>query len=97
VLWRYFAWINQTLAAFTLWAATVYLARHGKAYVITLVPALFMTMVVTAYVLYAPSPEGFGLPMSVALTAGGVLDALCLGAFAIQYGLQKNNIADRQI
>jgi len=97
VLWRYFAWINQTLAAFTLWAATVYLARHGKAYVITLVPALFMTMVVTAYVLYAPSPEGFGLPMSVALTAGGVLDALCLGAFAINYGLQKNNIADRQI
>ncbi len=27
VLWRYFAWCNQTLAVFTLWAVTVYLAR----------------------------------------------------------------------
>ncbi len=28
VLWRYFAWCNQTLAVFTLWGMTVYLARH---------------------------------------------------------------------
>ena len=34
VLWRYFAWVNQTLAVFTLWAITVYLARHGKFYMI---------------------------------------------------------------
>ncbi len=82
VLWRYFAWTNQTLAAFTLWAATVYLARHGKAYVICLIPAVFMTTVVVSYILFAPSPEGFGLPMGVALGIAGAVDACCLGLFA---------------
>lgn len=81
VLWRYFAWTNQTLAAFTLWAATVYLSRHGKAYVITLVPAVFMTLVVVSYILFAPSPEGFGFPLWGALTVAGIVDALCVGAF----------------
>ena len=32
VLWRYFAWSNQTLAVFTLWAITVYLARNKRFY-----------------------------------------------------------------
>ena len=27
MIWRYFAWTNQTLAVFTLWALTVFLAR----------------------------------------------------------------------
>lgn len=70
VLWLYFAWANQTLAVFTLWAATVYLARHGKAYVITLLPALFMTAVSVSYLLFAPRPEGIGLDWWIAVTAG---------------------------
>ena len=37
VLWRYFAWCNQTLAVFTLWALTVYLVRERKLYAITLI------------------------------------------------------------
>lgn len=53
-LWRYFAWCNQVLAVFTLWAITVWLARHGKAYFITLVPAMFMTAVTTTYIFFAP-------------------------------------------
>ena len=40
VLWRYFAWCNQTLAVFTLWALTVWLAREHKCYWLTLIPAL---------------------------------------------------------
>lgn len=70
VLWLYFAWANQTLAVFTLWAATVYLARNGKAYVITLLPALFMTAVSVSYLLYAPRPEGIGLDWWIAVTSG---------------------------
>lgn len=57
VLWRYFGWCNQALSVFTLWAVTVYLARKKKLYMITLIPALFMTMVCTTYIIYAP--EGF--------------------------------------
>lgn len=81
VLWRYFAWINQTLAAFTLWAATVYLARHGRAYVICLVPAMYMTVVVITYILFAPSPEGFGLPMEISLGSGIATMVVCTALF----------------
>lgn len=70
VLWRYFAWCNQTLAVFTLWAVTVYLARKKKLYIITLLPAMFMTAVSVSYILYAPRPEGFGIGYGVAVGAG---------------------------
>lgn len=70
VLWRYFAWCNQTLAVFTLWASTVYLARHHRLYIITLLPAIFMTVVSVTYILFAPSPEGFGLNLGLALCIG---------------------------
>ncbi|MDR0422631.1 MAG: carbon starvation protein A, partial [Proteiniphilum sp.] len=60
VIWRYFAWANQTLAAVILWTVTVYLGRKKDAtFLITLIPALFMTAVVTTYILLAP--EGFSL------------------------------------
>ena len=68
VLWRYFAWCNQTLAVFTLWAVTVYLSRKGKFYGISLLPALFMTVVSVSYILTAP--EGFGLKLNIALYIG---------------------------
>lgn len=57
-LWRYFAWCNQVLSVFTLWTVTVYLARKGKLYVITLLPAMLMTAVTVTYIFFAP--EGFG-------------------------------------
>ena len=56
-LWRYFAWCNQVLSVFTLWACTIWLARHSKLYLITLIPALFMTCVTVTYIFFAP--EGF--------------------------------------
>lgn len=58
-LWRYFAWCNQTLSVFTLWAITVYLASRKRFYYITLFPALFMTCVSVSYILFAP--EGLGV------------------------------------
>lgn len=53
-LWRYFAWCNQVLSVFTLWAITVYLARNGGLYVVTLLPAMFMTAVTVTYIFFAP-------------------------------------------
>ncbi len=81
ILWRYFAWVNQTLAVFTLWAITVYLVRHGKAYVVSLVPAIFMTMVSVSYLLFAPSPEGFGLSLTLSIACGGIVACVILGLF----------------
>lgn len=61
MIWRYFAWSNQTLSVFTLWAVTVYLVRvrRGCYFYLTFIPAMFMTAVCTTYICVAP--EGFGL------------------------------------
>lgn len=68
VVWRYFAWWNQALSVFTLWAITVYLAKRKKFYGVSLIPAIFMTAVTTSYILTAP--EGFHLPQNWAFSLG---------------------------
>lgn len=68
IIWRYFAWCNQTLSVFTLWAITVYLVGARKNYWVTLVPALFMTCVCSTYLFIAP--EGFSLGGNVAYPIG---------------------------
>ena len=50
VIWQYFAWINQMLAAVTLWTITSYLIVNRKNYWIALLPAIFMTLVVSLYI-----------------------------------------------
>ena len=69
MIWRYFAWSNQTLAVFTHGPLTVYLVQAKKLYVITLIPALFMTAVCSTYIFVAP--EGFGLSSGFFSTFGG--------------------------
>ena len=81
-IWRYFAWSNQVLAMVTLWAITMFLAKHrpGKAwYWITLVPALFMTMVTASFLLVAqkeglgsiiPRTVGYGIAAAITLVLG---------------------------
>ncbi len=71
VIWRYFSWSNQVLSVFTFWALTVYLCKNAKNCLVTLVPALFMTVVTTSYVLLAP--ECCGLPGYVSYPAGLLL------------------------
>ncbi|MBP8959406.1 MAG: carbon starvation protein A [Bacteroidales bacterium] len=90
VIWRYFAWSNQTLAMIVLWAETIYLVRENKLYWITLIPAVFMTAVSVTYILFAP--EGFSLPGSVAYPVGCLtsLAALVLFLFYCN-GLKKSD------
>ena len=59
LIWSWFGWSNQALSVFTLWAITVYLARQKKNYMITLIPALFMTTVCSTFLLV--SKQAFGL------------------------------------
>ena len=95
VLWLYFAWANQTLAVFTLWAATVYLARNRKAYIITLLPAVFMTAVSVSYLLYAPRPEGIGLDWWISVTSGVAVAAGLMILFAVSLPkIRKNTLKD---
>ena len=79
VIWRYFGWANQTMSCVSLWAFSVWLARHGRLHWITTLPALFMTTVCTAYICYAPI--GFGLSMENSTLAGMVVSLACLALF----------------
>lgn len=54
ILWRYFAWTNQTVAIFALALVTIYLKLHGKNYWISLVPGMFYTFIILSYILHAP-------------------------------------------
>ena len=59
ILWRYFAFTNQTIAVFALAMISVYLLIHGKNYLISLIPGMFYCFVVTSYIIHAPI--GLGL------------------------------------
>ena len=74
---------------FTLWTITVWLARHRKAYLISLIPALFMTMVTVTYILYAPegltalakAATGQPIPYWTALSGAALVTASFLLLF----------------
>lgn len=50
-LWQYFGWSNQTLSVFTLWTITIFLHKYKKCYWITLIPAIFMTVVSLTFII----------------------------------------------
>lgn len=69
-IWRYFAWANQALSVFTLWAITVYLVTIRKNYYVALIPACFMTTICVTYICIAP--EGFSLSQSLSYCVGAL-------------------------
>jgi carbon starvation protein CstA len=81
VIWRYFAWSNQTLAMVVLWTITVYLVQQRTFYWITLIPALFMTAVTSTYLLFAP--EGFSLSKEISYTTGAIITLAALVWFMV--------------
>ena len=76
ILWRYFAWSNQTMALFPLAAATIYLIinKRGKWAWMTLIPGVFYTFICACYILNAKL--GFGLSWNIAYIGGAVIAAL---------------------
>ena len=93
VVWRYFSFSNQALAAIGLWAFSVYMARARKKYLITALPAAFMTAVTGAYFLSAPECLGalwnaIGIGSAVyypVAAAVGAVAAVVLLAVFIRY------------
>ncbi len=82
VVWRYFGWANQTLAAVALWTGAAYLRRRPTVLQwLATAPAVFMTVVTTAYIL--SEPFAFGLPVTVATASALALGAVTLAAFLI--------------
>ncbi len=90
VLWQYFGWSNQALSVFTLWMITVYLARNRKAYIITLIPAIFMTVVCTTFLI--ASPQALGRPDS---TIGTILVVAIVAVVWFAIWLKKDRSSSR--
>lgn len=86
-IWQYFGWANQTLSVFALWTITIYLAREKKPYIITLVPALFMTCVCTTF--FMVSKTALGLPYTVGYGVGAT--ALVVAAVWFAVWFRKSN------
>ena len=80
VIWSWFGWSNQTLSVFTLWAITVYLVRAQKNYLITLIPALFMTVVCVTYLF---AEQIFSIDMMYASVIACLTCVIAYGWFLI--------------
>ena len=87
VIWQYFGWSNQTMAVFTLWTITVYLVQQRKPFVVTLIPALFMTVVCSTFLLI--SQQAFGLHPTIAYTGSIVVLVVALVWFFAWYRKQN--------
>ncbi len=83
VLWRYFGWANQTLAAIVLWAGAAYLYRNGRFHFIASVPAVVMTAATVSYICYMKG-LGFGLPIMTANIIGAAVAVLAFVVFILK-------------
>lgn len=89
IIWRYFAWSNQTLAMIVLWTITAYLIKEKKNHWITLIPAIFMTMICSTYILIAP--EGFQLNHNLSYLLGLLITILIFVLFKRYTSKKLNN------
>jgi carbon starvation protein CstA len=79
IIWRYFAWSNQTLAMIVLWTGSAFLVHFKRSHWITTIPAVFMSAVTVAYILQAK--EGFRIPADISNAIGIIFAVALFAAF----------------
>jgi len=97
-IWRYFGWANQTLACFTLWCATVWLTirKVDKLYyLITLIPACFMTAVTTTYI--CVDKIGFHMPLSWIPYIAISIFVICVIFYYVMAPWYKKQVAEGKL
>lgn len=77
MLWRYFGWANQALAAIVLWAAAAYLLHRDRCHWIATIPAMFITAVCVSYICFEQS-MGFGMSYSLSNIIAVFFSMLCI-------------------
>ena len=89
ILWRYFAWSNQTLSLFAFLAITVWMFENGKSkYVwVPLIPGAFYAFITMAYI--ANAKIGFNIPWTGAYIVG-VVAAVAYVAVLLWYGKKRS-------
>lgn len=74
VLWRYFAWSNQTIAVFAFAMIGAYLLSVKKSPIMAIIPGGFYMFIISSYILNAKI--GFNLPWPFAYSIASVLTIL---------------------
>ncbi|MBP1557405.1 MAG: carbon starvation protein A [Oscillospiraceae bacterium] len=76
ILWRYFAWSNQTLSLFAFACITVWMFENGKAKWawMPLIPGTFYAFITTTFIINAKI--GFNVPWGAAYVLGVALAAI---------------------
>ena len=74
ILWRYFAWANETIAVFAFAMISVYMIKNKMPYFMALIPGTFYMYIISSYILHAKI--GFNLPW-MASYVGALI--LCCG------------------
>ena len=88
LIWRYFAWAQLIVATIVLLAATVYLIKKEKPYIITFAPAVFCTLIAFGYILQAP--EGLRLAPGIANIISVIMTIVIALVFIIKYKTRKS-------
>ena len=94
VIWRYFGWMNQTLACITLWTITIWLLGRnpkGLHFLVTFIPATFMASVCVTYI--CTDKTGFGLPAQWVPYIAGITALACI---VLCYCLRRKSLRSMQ-
>lgn len=85
ILWRYFAWSNQTLSLFAFLAISVWMFENGKRKFvwIPLIPGAFYAFITMTYI--ANAKIGFNIPWTIAYIIG-ITCAVAYVAVILWYG-----------
>ena len=86
ILWRYFAWANQTIAVFAFAMIAIYMIKHKQPFVLSLIPGMFYMFVISSFLLNAEI--GFTLPWTASYIIAGVL-TFVYGLAVIIYGQRQ--------
>ncbi len=84
VVWRYFAWSNQTLSVFVLWSIVVWLKSLKKNIFIALIPAVAMTYVVTSFMFISSQFFGMGATWLSYTLAAAATALISWGAISVK-------------
>ncbi len=89
ILWRYFAWSNQTLSLFAFLAISVWMFENGKRQFvwIPLIPGAFYAFITITYI--ANAKIGFNIPWTIAYGIG-VVAAVAYVAVILWYGNKRS-------
>lgn len=86
ILWRYFAWANQTIAVFAFTMIAVYMIKNKLPFIMSLIPGMFYMFVVSSFILNASI--GFHMPWIASYIVAGVLTPV-YGVGVILYGRKQ--------